>query len=106
MSPAVQRTRIESRGLVGENRREFFGAPQPLRADVQAALSVIARRTERQKEIEAEPEREGRRRFRLDLRRANLQSLDLAGAELQGADLSQARLEGAAYAGRGCDPPI
>lgn len=85
---AVRETRIATRRLMQQNRREVFGEAQPLRADVQAALRVIERRTDRQKEIEGEE-------FRLDLRRANLQSLDLASADLRLADLSQARLEGA-----------
>jgi hypothetical protein len=72
-----------------ENLREVFGPARPLRADVQTAFAVIARRRDWQKEIERE------REFRLDLGRANLQGLDLARADLRGGDLSEARLEGA-----------
>jgi hypothetical protein len=72
-----------------ENLREVFGPARPLRADVQTAFAVIARRRDWQKEIERE------REFRLDLRRANLQGLDLARADLRRADLSRARLEAA-----------
>ena len=109
----VRDTRRATRELMPRNRRQFFGEAQPPRADIQAVFSVIARRTDRQKEIE----RESDPPFRLDLRRANLQSLDLTGVDLRGADLRSGRaggggprrgaagggdpLEGAVLAGRG-----
>ena len=98
--PILQRSEGETAASsaangVREAMAEFFGEAQPLRADIQAVFSVIARRTERQREIE----RESDPPFRLDLRRANLQSLDLTEVDLRGADLCWARLEGAVLTG-------
>lgn len=84
-----------------EDRRARFGAgfsgnvrewerslPAP-RADVQAALTVISRRSEARLAYETGKE------FRLDLRAANLQRADLNRARLGPARLDGARLEGA-----------
>jgi hypothetical protein len=65
------------------------------REDVQAALTVIGRRTVRP---ELEPERlnlAGTDLRGADLREAELQHADLRGAQLQGANLTEAQLQGA-----------
>ncbi|WP_239114784.1 pentapeptide repeat-containing protein [Planotetraspora kaengkrachanensis] len=64
-----------------EQAAHLRGRPR-LRADVQAALTVIGRRT-------VENDAQGRR---IDLAEADLAGADLAGARLHGADLAQANL--------------
>ena len=76
--------------------------PQP-RADVQAAIRVIGRRSEGRRAYET------RKDYQLDLRAANLQRCDLSGlawdrtllngTRMEGANLSGARMEGADLGG-------
>jgi hypothetical protein len=78
---------------------ESFRSRPP--ADVQAALTVLARRPERHEnapldlhEIYAPNARLQGARFRgADLRKAHLEQANLAGAQLQGADLNGAQLQ-------------
>ncbi len=86
----------KDRDLIGSWRSGLV----PSRADVQAALTVIGRRSERQRAQESEDQR-------LDLRGAGLAMADLSGlrfdrahfdgAHLEGARLIEARLEGAMF---------
>jgi hypothetical protein len=69
-------------------RPDRLGRPR-LRADVQAAISVIGRRNV----TYDHPDR------RIDLAEANLGGADLAGADLHGADLAQANLTDAELTG-------
>ena len=70
---------------------------QPPCVDVQAALTVIGRRSEKQREFEMRIESENADAggFRLDLRGCGLTSIDLRGLRFEGADLSGSCLEGA-----------
>ena len=71
---------------------------QPPCVDVQAALTVIGRRSEKQRELEKRigSENAGVGGFRLlDLRGCDLTSTDLRGLRFEGADLSCSCLEGA-----------
>lgn len=76
------------------------------RADIQAAIEVIGRRTPAQIALEQKrPHRQSDEAYRLDLRGVNLQAADLSNlnlkrtlltaAHLEGANLSDAHLEGA-----------
>jgi hypothetical protein len=77
----------------------------PPRTDIQAALTVIGRRSAEQKAQEADDTRQNEMGYRLDLRQTNLRrvhlsNLDVAkamldGAYLEGAELWGAHLEGA-----------
>ena len=64
---------------------------RPPRADIQAVMDVINRRSKRRITWERFPANA----FRLNLARACLQGADLREARLEGADLQQVRLEGA-----------
>jgi uncharacterized protein YjbI with pentapeptide repeats len=77
--------------------RQRIAKLQPPCVDVQAALTVIGRRSEKQREFEMriESENAGAGGFRLDLRGCDLTSTDLRGLRFEGADLSGSCLEGA-----------
>jgi len=79
----------------GQNLRAWaFNLPPP-RVDIQAALTVIGRRTPDQIEIERRQRRsEDDPGFRLDLRATNLQRADLSRANLDHALLTDAQMEG------------
>jgi uncharacterized protein YjbI with pentapeptide repeats len=76
------------------------------RADIQAAMKVIGRRTDHQRALEQQRKhRQSDEPYRLDLRKTNLQAADLSklnfarallnGSHLEGSNLTEARLEGA-----------
>lgn len=68
--------------------------PTQIRADVQAALTVIGRRTKAHEEFDDDHQMFSESR-RIDLHGTNLQGADLFGADLNGANLSQVNLAGA-----------
>lgn len=72
-----------------ENARDWTLKLPPIRADVQAAITVVGRRPFLRRVYERS------RGFNLDLRSANLQRVDLSALHLGSAMLSGARLEGA-----------
>ena len=72
-----------------ERQRTLESPPLPLRADVNAALRVIAERDARLRASEKVED------FRLDFRRANFQRANLSGFDFERADLRAVRLEGA-----------
>lgn len=65
------------------------------RADIQAAVSVIGRRTAQQKQIEKSA------RFRLDLRNTNLAGIDFSEGDFSAAMFHHCRLEASIF--RNCD---
>lgn len=80
------------------NRKEWFASLGPVRrqrADVAAALTVIARRAPDRRALELANDPP----FRIDLSHANFQRLDLADINLEGVNLRSARLEGAVLTG-------
>lgn len=83
--------------LTAETLREWAKSLQPLRSDVQAALSVIGHREPDQKKAEQSSATSGRQ-FRLDLRLTNLQRARLIG-DFDGAILDGSRLCGAWFEG-------
>lgn len=70
------------------------------RADIQAAIEVIGRRTDSQIALEQKRKhRKSDQPYRLDLRKVNLQAADLSNLDLKRAVLAGARLEGAGLFG-------
>ena len=81
--------------VVEETPRTKRGRRYPrLRDDVQAAMSLIAYRSEACLALESNV-----KDFRLDLYGANLLSVELSGASLGGANLTNANLEGSSLTG-------
>ncbi len=66
-----------------------------IKSDIQAALSVIGRRSPRQIAQEKADTRQRKEGYQLDLRKTNLQGADISDQEFSGAKLQGARLEGA-----------
>ena len=82
---------------IRENAKAGEEAPPQPRTDIQAALTVIGRRSAEQKAREALDTRQSTKGYRLDLRKTNLQradlsKLDFAKARLAGAHLDRAGL--------------
>ena len=65
------------------------------RADIQAAVQVLGRRTEDQCTMETTDVRFGPEGYRMDLRDTNLQAVDISHLNFRNALLQNARLEGA-----------
>ncbi|MFN3261560.1 MAG: pentapeptide repeat-containing protein [Pikeienuella sp.] len=81
-----------SGAFYGKAAQWAYSLPAP-RADVQAALTVIGRRSALRRAHEAA------REYQIDLRRANLQKANLSFAALENTLFADARLEGADFTG-------
>lgn len=69
------------------------------RVDIQAAITVIGRRSTTQTALEKAPKENGTPGYRLDLRKVNLQAADLSRLNIAAAQLDAARMEGANLTG-------
>ncbi|WP_274520062.1 pentapeptide repeat-containing protein [Meridianimarinicoccus roseus] len=108
-SDEVLKKRAEDLKTRRADRQAWIGrlqADDAPRADIDAAMEVIGRRSDHQRALEQKRKhRQSNEPYRLDLRKTNLQAADLsnlnlarallAGVHLEGADLSGARMEGA-----------
>ena len=90
-SPEDRKVRGEKLRVRHQNLKDWADALLSPRVDIQAALTVIGRRSDERIEFE----RRQKRSFRLDLRNTNLRKADLTRAKLDHALLTHARMEGA-----------
>ncbi len=78
-----------------ENWLKILRSDHPPRADIQAAITVIGRRSPAQIALEQTPKDDGTHTYRLDLRKVNLQVADLSKLNLGNARFDESHLEGA-----------
>ncbi len=81
--------------LLFESKAWKWAETLKCRTDIQAALTVIGRRSATQIERETADTRQSEDGYRLDLRATNLQRIDLSNLNFAQADFREAHLEGA-----------
>jgi len=95
-APSKRSAAFNGRGRNGDHTavRRWAGTLVPA-IDIQAALQVIGRRTQKQIAIERDDRRYGLQGYVLDLRDTNLQGVNLSGLDLSHARLERCSLDGA-----------